>query len=362
MEDREFAARRREYRELMRARDLHGLLVTRIEDVAYLCGFRGSNGACLLVDKRGWFFTDSRYREQSAKEVRGLKAVVYGSSLEQALAEAIEGRNGLRLGFDPTAISYAGITALRRKLRGVARLIPLKSSLTTLRARKSRSELAIIRRAISLAEEAFTKALEEAAGDGTENGLAASIDVTARLMGAEGPAFETIVAGGKRGALVHARPSRRRLKGATVIDWGVVHEGYCTDATRTVAFGNVPRRLVEVHRLVLHAQEMAMEMIRPGVRARDVDRAAREIIDDEGYGDAFGHGLGHGVGLEVHERPYVGKNSVDVLEAGMVLTIEPGIYLPGVGGVRVEDMVLVTRTGSEFMTTLPRGLDAHDYL
>lgn len=147
-----------------------------------------------------------------------------------------------------------------------------------------------------------------------------------------------------------------------VIDWGVVLDGYCTDATRTVAFGKVPAQLRKAHRLVLEAQERAVEMARPGVKARAVDAAAREVIDKAGYGEAFGHGLGHGVGLEVHERPYIGKTSRDVLEEGMVFTNEPGIYLPGVGGVRVEDMLLVTKDGAEPLTSLPRSLDPADYL
>jgi len=147
-----------------------------------------------------------------------------------------------------------------------------------------------------------------------------------------------------------------------VIDWGVTCEGYCSDSTRTLAFGRVPPQLEKAHRLVLDAQERALEMIRPGVKARDVDGAAREVIDKAGYGGAFGHGLGHGVGLEVHERPHVSPASRDVIEEGMVFTNEPGIYLPGVGGVRVEDMVYVTSTGSEVMTTLPRSLDPSDYL
>lgn len=346
----------------MGKKGLDGILVTHIADVRYLCGFRGSSGICLLLGGRGYLFTDSRYSEQSAMEVHGLKTIIYGTSIEEAVAGVLEGQNGLSLGFDPETISYAGALVMRRRLKKYARLISFKSSLALLRARKSLSELAVIRRGIRLAEAAFAEALEKAVQGGTEHELAAYIDIAARKMGAEAPSFETIVAGGKRGALVHARPSRRKLRGATVIDWGVIYDGYCTDATRSVAFGRVPPEIAKIHRLVLDAQQGALETIRPGAKAREVDRAARELITKAGYGNAFGHGLGHGVGLEVHERPYVGKNSRDLLEAGMVLTIEPGIYIPGVGGVRVEDMVLVTKDGPEFLTSLPRGLDPADYL
>jgi len=268
----------------------------------------------------------------------------------------------IALGFDPEHLPYAEVVRLRRALRGMARLVPLKSSLAALRAPKSPSELKLIRRGINIAQRAFREALRGIDGRTTETALAAAIDAVGRSLGAEAPSFETIVASGKRGALVHARPSRSRLAGAAVIDWGVVHEGYRTDCTRTLAVGRVPTELRRAHALVLEAQERALEVARQGVRARDVDGAARDLIEKAGYGKAFGHGLGHGVGLEVHERPHVGAASRDVLEEGMVFTVEPGIYLPGVGGVRVEDMAVVTRDGAELLTTLPRTLDISDYV
>lgn len=357
----EYETRRKRYREIMAREGLDGLLVTHLPDVRYLCGFSGSSGMALLLRGRGFLLTDFRYREQSALEVAGLRTVIYEGGAEEAAADALHRHRGSRLGFDPASLSYAGVMAMRRRLKGFASLVPLKGSLTLLRASKSRSELETIREGVSIAEKAFLRALRDGNADSTESALAAAVDAAAREMGAEGPSFDTIVASGSRGALVHASPSRRRTRGVTVIDWGVVFGGYCTDATRTVAFGRVPPRLKKAHRAVLDAQERALEVARPGVKARDVDRAAREVIERAGFGDAFGHGLGHGVGLEVHERPNVSKASRDVLEEGMVFTNEPGIYLPGVGGVRVEDMVLVTAAGPEFLTTLPRSLDPSDY-
>jgi Xaa-Pro aminopeptidase len=345
----------------MRREGLDGIVVTHLPDIRYLCGFRGSSGMALLLRGGGYFFTDFRYRDQSALEVKGLKTVIYETSVEEAVGRALRRYRGLRIGFDPASLSYASVVAMRRRLKGIAGLVPLKGSLTLLRAPKSRLELETIRKGIQIAEKAFKGALCGMTGDSTEFDLAAAVDMAARGMGSEAPSFETIVASGARGALVHANPSRKKLRGATVIDWGVILDGYCTDATRTVAFGVIPAQLKKVHRLVLDAQERALEMVRPGVRARDVDRAAREVIEKAGYGGAFGHGLGHGVGLEVHERPYVGKASHDVIEEGMVFTNEPGIYLPGVGGVRVEDMLLVKGDGAELLTTLPRGLDPADY-
>ncbi|NPV59565.1 MAG: M24 family metallopeptidase [Actinobacteria bacterium] len=282
--------------------------------------------------------------------------------------DELGGENGkkdgslISIGFDPEHLAYAEVIRLRRHLRGLARLVAVKKPPTSLRALKSNAELAAMRKGIYIAEKAFREALGATGDRCTEAALAAKLDAAARRMGAESPSFETIVASGKRGALVHARPSRNRLSGVAVIDWGIVLGGYCTDSTRTVAFGRVPAELRKAHSLVLEAQERALKATRPGVKAREVDRAARELIQAAGYGKAFGHGLGHGVGLEVHERPYVGPRSDDVLEEGMVFTIEPGIYLPGVGGVRVEDMAVVTRDGAEFLTALPRTLYPADYL
>ena len=362
MEAREYAKRRKAYRAVMGGEELDGILVTNLPDVRYICGFSGSSGMALLLRERGYFLTDFRYREQSSLEVCGLKTVVYNTGPEEGVAGILRGRAGSRLGFDGTYLSYAGVLALRRQLRGCASLVPLKGSLTLLRARKSRAELDIIRNNIRLAETAFKKALGDMTGETRAVDLAAAVDIEARRMGAEGPSFETIVASGPRGALVHAQPSRRRLRGATVIDWGVVKDGYCTDTTRTLAFGKVSPELRKTHRNLLDAQQRALEKTRPGVKARDIDSAAREAIERAGYGDAFGHGLGHGVGLEVHEQPYEGKNSHEVIEEGMVFTNEPGIYLPGTGGARIEDMVLVTYDGAELLTRLPRGLDPDDYL
>jgi Xaa-Pro aminopeptidase len=359
---REYAARRRSYRAMLRSHGLDGLVLTHLPSIRHLCGFTGSSGMALLLREGGYFITDFRYREQSAREVVGLRTVIQEASMEDAAARALHRFRGLRLGFDHDTIHYAAVIALRRRLRGTASLVPLKGSLTLLRAPKSRSEVESIRTSIDIAQKAFIVALQEIDAKYSEFDLAAALDIASRRLGSEKPSFDTIVASGARSALVHANPSRRRLHGVTVIDWGVIYGGYCSDSTRTLAFEKVPARLEEAHRLVLEAQERALEKVRPGVKARDVDSAARKVIETAGYGDTFGHGIGHGVGLEVHERPHVSPASQDILEEGMVFTNEPGIYLPGVGGVRVEDMVLVTSTGPEVLTTLPRSLDPSDYI
>jgi Xaa-Pro aminopeptidase len=361
LEGQEYAARRKRFRNLMLREGLGGLFITHLADVRYLCGFSGSNGMVLMLANRGYFITDFRYKEQSAEEVKGLKVVVYEDSLDQALAWLLRGRMGLRLGFDPDSLTHSEVLILRRTLKNIARLHAVKESFAMLRARKSHAEVETIKKAIRLSQRAFQEVLSGYKGDIRERDLAISLDMAARRMGADGQSFETIVAGGPRAAMVHAAPSARKVRGMTVVDWGVIYRGYRADITRTIAFGRVPPALRKAHDLVLEAQRNALDKIRPGVRAREVDRAARDLIEAAGYGPYFGHSLGHGVGLEVHERPHVSNGSGDVLEEGMIFTVEPGIYLPGIGGVRVEDMVMVTSRGVDVLTTLPRGIDPSQY-
>lgn len=363
----EYRVRRRRLRELTRANRLDGMLVSGAAEVRYLCGFSGSSGMVLLLPRSGYFLTDFRYREQSRLEVVGLRIAICGEGFGEALKSILARRDagkeraGKRIGFDPHSLSCSDLAVLRSSLRGTAALVPLKTDLKVLRARKTRSEVEVIGKGLRVAEAAFRQALKRVGKRTTEWELALEVDFAARRRGAEAPAFETIVASGSRGALVHARPSRKRLAGAVVIDWGVVYEGYNTDCTRTLAFGRVPAELVKAHWLVLEARERALAAARPGVRACEVDRVAREVIERAGYGKAFGHGLGHGLGLEVHERPHVGPRSRDVLEEGMVFTVEPGVYLRGLGGVRVEDMVVVTANGVEVLASLPHSLNPSDY-
>lgn len=341
---------------------MEGLLLTRLSDIRYLCGFSGSSGMVLLLSRRGYLLTDFRYREQAALEVTGMELVVVEGGYGEALRNLVKGRGLGKIGFDPAAASYAEVLAWRRKLKGEVALCAVKGRLDATRLRKSENELRRLREGVRIAEEAFRRALRKASSPLKELELAARIDYEARCLGAEGPSFETIVASGGRAAMVHARPAAEAAKGVTVIDWGVSFRGYRTDMTRTVALGGVPGELKRAHRLVLEARLEALEKVRPGVRAGEVDSAAREVIEKGGYGWAFGHGLGHGVGLEVHERPVLGKGSTDVLEEGMVFTVEPGIYIPGIGGVRVEDMVLVKGDGAEVLTGLPLSMDIVDYL
>jgi Xaa-Pro aminopeptidase len=362
MDKNEYGKRRKKYREAFGRENIEALFFSNLPDVHYLCGFTGSNGNILLLRDKGYFFTDSRYAEQASLEVQGLEVIVYESGLGGALAGLLEKRIGLVIGFDPATLTYAEVTLLKKGLRGIATVKPVKFSPAWLRARKSKEELKLIEQAVREAEGALLAALSRTNPDSREADLALDIDTEGRRRGAEGSSFETIVASGARGSMAHAKPTRKKLRGATVIDWGILLDGYCTDMTRTISFGKPAPAMKKIHSVVLEAQEAAIRKIGPGVKASRIDQTAREIIEKAGYGGYFGHSLGHGVGLEVHERPYIAKTSRDILEEGMVLTIEPGIYLPGKGGVRVEDMVVVTRQGPEMLSSLPRDLALDAYV
>ena len=362
MNNAEYDVRRKRFIEAQAKENLKAIFITHLPDVRYLCGFTGSNGNILLLQDKGYFLTDFRYKEQSALEVRGLKVIVYEEGLGEALARLLEKRPGMQIGFDGMTLSYAEAMLLRKSLRGIATVKPIKFSLTWLRAKKSRDELKIMRRAIKEAEESLIAALSRTNPDSKAIDLAVDLDMEARRRGAEGPSFETIVASGARGAMVHAKPSKMKLGGATIIDWGILYGGYCTDMTRTISFGNPAPGMKKVYEVVLKAQEAAIKKIRPGLKASQVDLTARKIIEKAGYGEYFGHSLGHGVGLEVHERPFIAKASRDTLEEGMVFTVEPGIYLPGKGGVRIEDMVVVTGQGAELLSSLTTSLYLEDYI
>jgi Xaa-Pro aminopeptidase len=333
------------------ARGVEGLLVTDIRDLRYLTGFSGSS-ACLLLSARGpsWFLTDSRYAAQARAEVRGFKTRISRKPLE-AVAALVK-RIGIRsLGFDGNVLSHDSYLRLKKALPGI-RLRPAAGVVKDLRRRKDGAEVAEIRAAARILDAGFSAAEEVIRPGITEKEAALLIETAFRRAGADSPAFDTIIASGARGALPHGRPTGKKIRNGelVVVDMGVSLNGYNSDCTRTYCVGRASRRLKAIYQVVKDAQARALDRIRPGVAAVAVDRAARGHIEKAGYGRCFGHGTGHGVGLDVHEAPAVSPGSKDVLEEGMVLAIEPGIYLPGVGGARIEDMALVVMDGCEILT------------
>ena len=321
------------------------LLVSNPVNVRYLTGFASSNAALLVEPERVRLFSDFRYAE-AARAVEGVEFVETKRSLVAALAELLEGK----VGFEADAVSYTAWETL--KAGGLA-LVPRRGLVEALRAVKDESELHATRRAGEITSEAYARFAEERFVGRTERDLAWRLDGLFHELGAQAPAFETIVASGPNGARPHARPTDREIgAGETVvIDAGAMVAGYCADCTRTFATGPLPDELKDAYAACLEGQLAGLEAVRAGVTGVDADAAARETIEAAGLGEKFGHGLGHGVGLEVHEAPRLSRESTDTLAAGNVVTVEPGVYLEGLGGIRIEDLVIVTENGAEVLTS-----------
>ena len=322
------------------------LLVTGGVNVRYLTGLSSSNAA-LLVEPGGatTLYTDFRYLEKAAA-VEGVELVQTARDVIGALAAVLSGR---RVGFEPAHVTYAGY---ERLAAGGIDLFPTNGPVEALRRVKEPSELAAIRRAAALSDEVYAALARERFTGRSERDLAWWIEQAFHAAGADALAFGSIVASGPNGASPHAEPSDRLIEAGTLVtvDAGCVVDGYCSDCTRTFATGELPAALAEAYALCLEGQLAGFAAVSPGASGRDVDATSRVAIDAAGLGERYGHGLGHGVGLEVHEAPTLRPESLDVLEAGNVVTVEPGIYLPGVGGVRIEDLVLVTEDGAESLT------------
>lgn len=323
----------------------------------YLSGFSGSAGWGFLTLEKAYLLTDARYREQAEKEclplweVREVKWKKAAETLQELLKE--EGVTALHA--EEEHLSRASWVRLEEALEGVE-LRPARGLVEKLRRVKGREEVERIRRAVRIAEKALSATLPLLREGVMEREVAAELDYRMRREGAEAPAFETIVAFGSRTSLPHARTGEARLAPGdlVLVDFGARWEGYHSDLTRTFFFGRSTEEQRRVYRAVLRAQEAAFEEARAGLPAREVDGRAREVLKEEGLGERFGHGLGHGVGLEVHEAPRLGEEEEEPLEAGMVVTFEPGVYIPGWGGVRIEDLALVTEEGVEVLTSFPK--------
>ncbi len=344
-------------RQIMSANKLDSLLVTRREDVRYLSGFTGSSGSLLVSSNRSCLITDFRYTVQSRKETAGIVILIQKKDHFTAVREAGERMGVDTLWFDESALTVEGLKNFKKagfKLKGHADLI------RTLRQQKDKQELANIRTAIRRAEEAFLELKADIKPGATEQWLGSKLEYLMREKGAHRAAFDTIVASGAHGAMPHASVTNRRIKKGDLVtfDFGAEANGYYSDITRTCCVGRPSARQREIHDLVLQAQSAAIQSIGIGVPCRSVDHAAREVIKGAGHGRHFGHGTGHGVGLMIHEGPSVSPLSSDTVEENMVFTVEPGVYIPGWGGVRIEDMVLVTGKGVKVLTTLPRELES----
>lgn len=338
------------------------LLVTHLPDVRYLCGFTGSNAALVLAGTRAVLFTDGRYTAQVKAEAAGTKVVIAVKLAVTAACEWVEAAGLTTCGFDGSQTTVAALDRMRGALSKsfgarsrAAMFVDVGPFVARLREIKDADEIAVIRRAARLGCDLFDAMLSFIEPGMTEQRVAADLEYRARVAGAEGMSFETIVASGVRSSLPHGKASSTKIprRGLVTLDFGVVVDGYASDMTRTVHMGAARRGTHgerAVYEAVLEAQEAAVAAVAPGVAAGDVDEAARGVLRREGLDGYFTHSTGHGVGLEIHEGPRLAAKQTQVLEAGMVITIEPGVYVPDRFGVRIEDMVLVTAEGGEVLT------------
>lgn len=338
-------------RKTMRREGISAFAVTNRKNLHYLTGFTGSAGACLILPRSAVFITDFRYRSQAAKQVPPEFRRAEHSSPVQGIAIELKKTRAKALGFEETHVVHGVFRQMRKLIKGV-RLKPVSGLVEGLRLCKDTGEVRKLRRGAKVNAEALGEVAASIRPGRKESDVALDLETAMRRRGASGPAFDSIVASGPRSALPHGIASSRKLKTGDLItiDFGAVMSGYHADTTRVFSLGKPSPKGEKIYNIVLEAQMTALEAVRPGVSCGDVDKAARDVISGYGYGEAFGHGTGHGVGLDIHEAPRLGPGVMEELRPGMVVTVEPGIYLPRWGGVRIEDMVLVTERGKEVLT------------
>ncbi len=334
-------------------RELDRMLVTDLTNVRYLTGFTGTNGACICGPGVRLFLTDFRYTERAATEVEGWEPETIEGDWLGAIAARLEGR----CGFEDDQMAVRTLSKLREKLGDGVEAVPAGGAVEALRRVKDEGELAAIEEASKVADEVWTWSVGRGLAGRSEREVARAAEARIRELGGD-PSFPAIVAAGPNGALPHAEPGERTIgRGELVVfDMGAQLDGYCSDGTRTYATGEPGEEARAVYETVLEAQLASLEAVKPGVTGEAVDAVARRIIDAAGHAKHFGHGLGHGVGLEVHEGPRLSPKSDDLLAPGEVVTVEPGIYLPGQLGVRIEDFVVVTDDGYRNLSPLPKAL------
>jgi Xaa-Pro aminopeptidase len=346
-------------RQVMEQRKLDALMITHVPNIRYLCGFTGSSGAILVTNEGGTFLTDGRYADQAHTEVQGSTVRIVRKSALAAAAQYLTGKPRLRrIGIEAAHLTIAERAVLAAALGHGSRLIDTPPLVEELRQIKDTDEIARIRAACQLGSELFAGVRTMLRPGVSEAEVAGDLEFRARKRGAEQMAFPTIIAGGKRSALPHGRASSAPLppRGFVVCDFGVILAGYCSDMTRTAQVGRPLVKTQQVYNAVREAQQAALEAVRPGATTGAVDSAARKVLKRSRLGKYFTHSTGHGVGLEIHEAPRIAAGQKEPLKTGMVITVEPGVYVPGEFGVRIEDTVVVTETGCEILTACSKDL------
>jgi Xaa-Pro aminopeptidase len=355
-----YAPRLRRLRRQMKQRGIDSMLVTHLADVRYLCGFTGSNALLAVTATRAAMFTDGRYIAQAREETSAARVVIAARSAREEACRWLAASGAVHCAFDPETTTVAELALYRKALPSGSRgfFQPLAEPLVrNLRLIKDQDELGLMKHAARLGVDLFHELLPQLEPGLPETTVAALLEQSARTRGAEGMSFETIVASGPRSAFPHGRATAQRLprKGFLTLDFGVILKGYCSDMTRTVFLGQPTRRERFTYDSVLEAQQAAVSAVKPGVSCGEVDEAARSVLRKAGLAEYFTHSTGHGVGLEIHEAPRIAADQSQSLLPGMVVTIEPGVYIAGQFGVRIEDMVVVTREGGQVLTEASTG-------
>lgn len=340
----------------MRSENIDGLLITSSSNLRYMTHFTGTAGMALVTNTDAVFITDFRYTEQAREQAKHYEVVEHKGSILDELAKQVERLRVERLGFEQEHVTFYTYEQYRKKL--TSELVPTSNLIEKLRLVKDESEIKRLKDAAKIADDAFEYILSMIKPGISERAVANELEFFMRKHGATSSSFDIIVASGTRSALPHGVASDKVIERGELVtlDFGAYYKGYCSDLTRTIAVGEPDHKLKEIYDIVLKAQKLAVAQIKPGMSGKEADAIARNYISDNGYGDYFGHSTGHGIGLDIHEGPTLSMKSTHLLEKGMVVTIEPGIYLSGVGGVRIEDDIVLTEHGNERITYSPKDL------
>lgn len=341
----------------MSEKDMDAVLVTKRVNCLYLSGFTGTSAYLIITHDKALLLTDFRYVEQAKAQAPEFEVQRYSGKIWDSVNGFVQNLGVNRLGFEDTGVTYAEYMEIDKTLEGV-KLIPTGKMISDLRVIKDEVEISLISKAIQIADRAFEHILKFIRPGVREVELAAELEYYMKKAGAEGPSFETIVASGNRSSMPHGVASEKKIESGDAItfDYGALYKGYCSDITRTVFVGEPDRELKKIYEIVLKAQEEALKGALRGLSGKDIDLIARNIIAEAGYGDYFGHGLGHGVGLEIHEEPRFSPTGNTIMEDGMVVTVEPGIYIEGLGGVRIEDIIVINGSSPIDLTKAPKEL------
>ena len=343
-------ARIKKLRDELGRSELEFFIVTDMRNCLYLTGFTGSEGVVLITPTLVYLIVDFRYLEQAQKETKNVNILKREKALHLLLADVMKKYKSEKIGFESDSITFKQHKEIKESLPQ-NRLVPTLNVMKGLRAIKYGVEIASIKKAVRISDEAFKHILGFIKLGMREVDIAEEIEYTVKRKGASNISFDTIAISGEKTSLPHGAPSQDLLKkGIVLMDFGCVFSGYSSDMTRTIFLGKATAKQKEIYNIVLEAQQIAIENVKPGVEASCIDKAARDYITNKGYGEYFGHSTGHGVGLDIHELPNISGKSDEVLQPGMIFTIEPGIYIPGWGGVRIEDMVQVTEDGCKIIT------------